>query len=110
MTGQRSARFSVLDITTTLIQCKMKTILSRLLLTMALGLICSLSSAATYYFSSSSGDDSRNSAQAQNPDTPWKSISKLNSIFKSLKPGDKILFKSGDTFYGTIEISRSGNS
>lgn len=66
--------------------------------------------AAKYYFSTTSGNDSRSPTQAQNPNTPWKSISKLNSIFHSLKPGDEILFKRGDVFYGTINISRSGTS
>src|SRR5690554_5713730 len=64
--------------------------------------------AARYYFSTSSGDDSRTAAQAQNSSTPWKSINKLNSIFSSLKPGDEILFKRGDVFYGTIHITKSG--
>ncbi len=69
--------------------------------------------AATYYFSSSSGNDSRSAAQAQNSSTPWKSISKLNSIMSTLQPGDQVLFKSGDTFYGgysSINITVSGNS
>src|SRR5690554_3302145 len=64
--------------------------------------------AARYYFSVS-GDDSRTSAQAQNPSTPWKSISKLNAIFASLKPGDEVLFKRGETFYGSIHINASGS-
>ncbi len=66
--------------------------------------------AATYHFSSSSGKDSRSSSKAQNPQTPWKSIEKLNSIFSTLQPGDKILFKRGDTFYGEIKITKSGSS
>lgn len=73
-------------------------------------LVCSFSNATTYYFSSSSGDDSRTSAQAQNQNTPWKSIQKLNSIFSSLQPGDNILFKKGDSFQGTLIVSKSGSS
>lgn len=68
---------------------------------------CHSSFAARYYFSSS-GDDSRTAGQAQNPDTPWKSIDKLNTIFKTLKPGDEVLFKRGEVFYGTLKITRSG--
>src|SRR5690349_9459510 len=66
--------------------------------------------ATNYYFSSSQGDDSRSFSDAQNSSTPWKSIDKLNAIFPSLQPGDKILFKSGNTFYGAIVTGQSGTS
>ncbi|MEJ7683883.1 MAG: Ig-like domain-containing protein [Segetibacter sp.] len=81
----------------------MKTILTLLF-------VCFLHSAwaATYYFSTLSGDDSRTSTQARNPSTPWKTISKLNSFFSSLQPGDSVLFKRDETFYGSVTISRSG--
>lgn len=68
------------------------------------------SSATNYYFSSSTGNDSRSSTQAKNPATPWKTIGKLNSFFSSLKAGDSVLFKRGDTFYGTLLITKSGTS
>ena len=58
--------------------------------------------ASTYYFSTGSGDDSRNSALAQNPLTPWKSLIKLNSSLSTFKAGDIIAFKRGDEFYGSI--------
>ena len=64
--------------------------------------------AATYYFSSASGDDSRTSAQAQSTATPWKTIGKLNSIMSTLQPGDMVLFKRGDSFDGTINVTVSG--
>jgi len=63
---------------------------------------------ATYYFSSSSGNDSRTAAQAKNPSTPWQSLSKLNSFFQYLRPGDSVLLKRGDVFWGSITISQSG--
>ena len=66
--------------------------------------------ATNYYFSTADGDDSRSSSQAQNSSTPWKSIDKLNAFFKYLQPGDKVLFKSGDTFYGSIVTSKSGTA
>ena len=66
--------------------------------------------AANYYFSSSSGNDSYTTAQAQNKATPWASITKLNSYFTNIKPGDSILFKRGDTFYGTISITKPGTA
>ena len=66
--------------------------------------------ANTYYFSSTDGNDSYSSAQAQNSSTPWKSLSKLNSFFSNLSPGDNVLFKSGDVFYGSINGTGSGSS
>jgi len=66
--------------------------------------------ATTYFVSSTNGDDSRTSAQAQNSSTPWKTIDKLNSIFSSLQPGDQVLFKRGDVFYGSINMSKSGTA
>jgi hypothetical protein len=66
--------------------------------------------ATDYYFSSSSGNDSRSATEAQNSATPWKSIDKLNSISSTLKAGDRIFFKAGDVFYGTIKITKSGSS
>lgn len=66
--------------------------------------------AANYYFSSATGDDSRSSRLAQHANTPWKTITRLNSIFGDLKPGDSILFKRGETFNGAIDVTRSGSS
>lgn len=71
-------------------------------------LLLNCSYATNYYFSSSIGDDNRSSLQAQNSSTPWRSLTKLNSFFPSLKAGDSVLFKSGDTFYGTIIARSSG--
>lgn len=89
----------------------MKNMKSLCLLVLFALLVCKIDSyAATYYFSSSIGNDSRTAAQAQSESTPWKSIEKLNSIMGSLSPGDKILFKRGEVFYGTIQVSKSGNS
>ncbi|MDO9551482.1 Ig-like domain-containing protein, partial [Rhodonellum sp.] len=73
-------------------------------------LICLVAYPTTFHFSSSLGDDARSIAQAQNENTPWKSIQKLNSIFNILRPGDKILFKNGDAFYGTLSITKSGTA
>ena len=81
-----------------------------LLLTLFLLFTYGFSFATDYYFSSSIGNDNRSNAEAQNPATPWKSIDKLNSIGPTLKAGDRIYFKSGDTFYGTIKLSVSGGT
>jgi len=64
----------------------------------------------TYYFSTSDGDDTRTAFQAQNSATPWQTLTKLNSFFGSLLPGDQVLFKKGDIFYGSIIPTVSGSS
>ncbi len=69
-----------------------------------------LAHAATYYFSTATGDDTRTATQAQNSATPWQSITKLNSYFLSLQPGDSVLFNRGETFYGGIVVSKSGTA
>ncbi|SHN02783.1 Por secretion system C-terminal sorting domain-containing protein [Cyclobacterium lianum] len=88
----------------------MKKLISILLLLLVTIAIPAVSHGASYYFSQQNGNDSRSFSQAQNPDTPWKSIEKLNAIFPSLKPGDKVLFRRGETFFGTIVMSNSGTS
>jgi hypothetical protein len=75
---------------------------TRRILTPLLTLILISAHATTYYFSTTDGDDNRSSTEAQNSATPWKTIGKLNSFFGSLRPGDQVLFKKGDIFYGTI--------
>ena len=64
---------------------------------------------ASYHFSTSTGDDSRSPSEAQNPNTPWKTIKKLNEFFPSLSPGDQILFRRGEVFYGSIHMRASGS-
>ncbi len=63
-----------------------------------------------YYFSTSAGDDSRTSLEAQNPETPWKTVNKLNGFFSSLQPGDAVLFKRGEIFDGGITVKQSGKA
>src|SRR5689334_4819174 len=84
--------------------------LTTLLLVAMLTLYTGITGATTYYFSTTDGDDSRTNAQAQNSSTPWKSIDKLNSILSSLQAGDQVLFKRGDVFSGSINMSKSGSS
>ncbi len=58
---------------------------------------------ATYYVSSSGGDDG-------NPGTelaPFKTVAKVNSL--NLQPGDRVLFKCGDTWHAEqLVVSKSG--
>ncbi len=66
--------------------------------------------ATNYYFSSTVGNDSRSIAEAQNPSTPWRSVTKLNSLFTSLLPGDTVFLKRGDVFEGKLTLPRSGSA
>jgi parallel beta-helix repeat protein len=63
-----------------------------------------------FYFSSASGDDNRSASQAQNPNTPWRTLGKLNSIFSTLNAGDAVLFNRGEVFEGSINVTKSGSS
>jgi len=64
--------------------------------------------ATDYYFSSSSGSDEYSFEQAQSNLSPWKSINKLNEISSNLRGGDRIFFKRGDVFYGTLRLLKGG--
>ena len=60
-----------------------------------------------YYLSSSSGSD-LNDGKSTN--TAWKSFTKLKTVLTALQPGDSVLFKCGDTFFGQLVLSRSGSA
>jgi parallel beta-helix repeat protein len=62
---------------------------------------------ATDYYISSTGNDANNGLSSS---TPWKTVAKVNSVFSTLKPGDRILFNRSDIFFGTIIISKSGSA
>ncbi|MGD0756230.1 MAG: Ig-like domain-containing protein [Bacteroidales bacterium] len=66
----------------------------------------SLVASATDYYISSTGNDAANGLSSS---TAWKTIAKINSGFSAFKPGDRILFNRGDTFNGTLNISKSGS-
>ena len=59
------------------------------------------------YYISNSGDDNNSGTS---PGEAWKTINKVNHI--DFEPGDKILFKGGETFNGTIVLNGDdfGNS
>ncbi len=63
-----------------------------------------------YYVSSSVGLDTNDGSV----NAPWQTINKLNLAFANdsnggwIAPGDKVLFKSGDTFLGQLITNRSG--
>ncbi|NHE55564.1 right-handed parallel beta-helix repeat-containing protein [Cyclobacterium plantarum] len=66
--------------------------------------------AANYYFSSTSGNDERTAEEAQHSGSPWQTLNKLNEFIPQLNPGDSVLFKSGDIFYGSLNLKKSGTS
>ena len=55
--------------------------------------------AVDYYLSSSTGNDNNDGQSSQKP---FKSLEKIEKL--PLSPGDKILLKKGDTFYGCINL------
>jgi hypothetical protein len=69
-------------------------------------LVLSFTANARTYYVSNSGNDSNSGTDAS---SPWQTINKVNS-FKNFAPGDNILFRRGDTFYGGITVSNSGSS
>ena len=62
-------------------------------------------SLATNYYLSSRGSDN---ADGRSPGKAWQTIEKINRESVRFKPGDSILFKRGDTFFGTLTILKSG--
>lgn len=60
------------------------------------------------YYVSNSGNDGYTPTQAHSSATPWRTTAKVNSYAANLLPGDSILFKSGDTFTGTLIVGKSG--
>ncbi len=64
----------------------------------------------TWYISSVSGNDNYTSAQAKDINTPWKTLGKMNNFMSSVQPGDTIALKAGETFYGSLIVTKSGTS
>ena len=62
-------------------------------------------SAARYYFAMA-GDDARNNGRSAN--SPFKSLTRLNTLIPLLQPGDSVLFRRGDEFKGAIVVTRAG--
>ena len=77
--------------------------MKKILISLLLSMFMLVANATTYYVSSSGGNDSNNGTSQT---TPFKTLTKVSSI--ALVSGDKVLFKCGDTFSGTLTISHSG--
>jgi hypothetical protein len=66
----------------------------------------SVASAKNYYVSSSG----KNTNSGTSASAPWQTLAKVNSSFSLFAPGDSILFRRGDVFYGSLVIGKSGSS
>lgn len=55
----------------------------------------------TDYYVSSGGDDNK---AGTSPALAWKSLAKVQSESANLRPGDRVLFRKGDTFYGHLSL------
>ena len=58
-----------------------------------------------YYVSASGNDANNGTSQA----TAWRTLDKVNAEMATFGPGDNILLRRGDTFYGSLIITQSGN-
>lgn len=77
--------------------------LKRFLSFLTLLLVCATSaSATTYYVNVNTGDNSRSSAEAQNPSTPWKNVS---YAVASVESGSLVMVAAGH--YSTFEGERA---
>lgn len=75
-------------------------------MTRACGLIfvfCALALPATYFVDSEEGSDTNDGDSLQ---SPWKTLEKVNSV--ELKPGDRVLFRSGVVFKGVLAPKGKG--
>ena len=64
--------------------------------------------ATSYFLSSSSGNVLLNDGKSIN--SAWQSIEQLKTVLNLLLPGDSVFFKCNETFYGQINLNRSGNA
>lgn len=80
--------------------------MKKILVTASMLMLFSWSVSATdYYVSSVSGSDSNSGTSAGNA---WKTLNKVSG--SSFSPGDRILFKRGETFIGQLNLQSSGNA
>lgn len=70
---------------------------------LVIGTLAASSYATTYYVSAAGNDANGGTAMA----TPWQSLAKVSAL-TTLQPGDKVLFRCGDTFPGQLVVPASG--
>lgn len=78
--------------------------MKKLLLLLTFVMLTLFVSARRFYVSSSYTGSTSNGALA----TPWKSLANVQSNMSTFTAGDTISFKCGDTFTGTLTITKSG--
>ncbi len=76
----------------------------RVVLTFVIILLSLISSGKTYYVSNNGSDSNSGLSET----AAWKTLSKVNSV--TLAAGDNVLFRRGDTFYGSLIPLKSGSS
>lgn len=71
--------------------------------------LITLAATATNYYVKNGGNDG---ADGLSDGTAWATISKVNTFWSAgtFAPGDSILFKRGDSWYGTIVVAEPGTS
>ncbi|MEO6669144.1 MAG: T9SS type A sorting domain-containing protein [Ferruginibacter sp.] len=72
----------------------------------ALLLVAGISKATNYYVDPSSTASTQNGALA----TPWKTLSQVQNAMNSFVAGDFIYFKKGQSFSGSLSITKSGTA
>ncbi len=60
---------------------------------------------ATVYYINNNGNDLNNGLTQE---TAWRTISKVNNMFRIFKAGTRILFKRDEVFYGSLIVTKSG--
>lgn len=89
--------------------------MKQLLTILSILLVCFSAQAATgntYYVSFTGGNDNNTTTQAKKPATPWKTLSKINSLMSAgtIINGDSVLLKCGDTWtLDSLTVSKGIN-
>ena len=66
---------------------------------------CSRAFAERYYVDAEHGDDT---STGVNPTSAWRTVQRASGVV--LKPGDSLLFHSGDSFNGVLEVHGTGDA
>lgn len=78
----------------------------KLIVLFAFTLLTVYANAAIFYVDPSSTSSTANGSLAN----PWKTLAQVNSNMSQFNPGDQILFRKGQSFTGTLSITRSGTA